>query len=284
MALERVEHGVGGLLLLHLDAEADPAGECGKHLLERRHVLGRTGIVADDELAVSGPHVELDVVGFLGDRELERLQGVLWHLPAGAAVGEDERPHASSKSRCMSGEIDALDDLVRLRQPFGRQGAEDGEAAHPCRLRGGDPGLRVLEDEDIACVEPAVEELECPEIAVGMRLAVLDVLGRDDRLEAAREPGRLDHGLDLGARRSGHDRERDALGGEAHGLTELGRDARAVGDRGAIAADPLLDHLVDVRMVAPEPRADDLGVREAGQDVEVLPAPRAAFRARRRAP
>ena len=39
-----------------------------------------------------------------------------------------------------------------------------------------------------------------------------------DRREAAREPGRFDDRLDLGARGAGDDRERHALRGEAHGL------------------------------------------------------------------
>ena len=93
VVLECVEHGVRRLGLLDLDREADAPGEGAEHGVERRHVVGRARVVAHHEVAVPGPHVELDVVGLLGDGELERLDRVLGRVPAGAPVREDERDH-----------------------------------------------------------------------------------------------------------------------------------------------------------------------------------------------
>ena len=86
----------------------------------------------------------------------------------------------------------------------------------------------------------------------------------------SREARGLDDRLDLGARGAGADRERYALGGVAHRLAHVLVHRRAVADRGAVALDALGDHRVDVGMIAPEPRADDLRVGEAGELVEVL--------------
>ena len=114
------------------------------------------------------------------------------------------------------------------------------------------------------------EELERLQVALGIGLPLDDVVGADDAPQERREARRLDDRLDLGARGAGADRERHALGGVADGLARVLVHRRAVGDGGAVALDALGDHRVDVGVVAPEPGADDLGVGEACELVEVL--------------
>src|SRR5581483_11880298 len=104
------------------------------------------------------------------------------------------------------------------------------------------------------------ERRERGEVALRVRLPVDDVVGRYDRVEAVGETGGGDDGLDLVARRAGADRERHALCRVAHGLARVLVDRRAVADRGAVTRDALLDHGVDVRMLASEPRAHDLRI------------------------
>src|SRR2546429_175556 len=59
-------------------------------------------------------------------------------------------------------------------------------------------------------------------------------------------------------------------GGVAQRVAHVFVHRRAVGYGGAISLYSLADHRVDVRMLPAEPRADDLGIRETGELVEVL--------------
>src|SRR5439155_25709924 len=66
-------------------------------------------------------------------------------------------------------DVDCRNDLVRRRESVRAERAEHGEAAHSCRLRRGDAGFPVLEDDHIARVETAVEERERPQVARRVR-------------------------------------------------------------------------------------------------------------------
>src|SRR5262249_11741240 len=133
-----------------------------------------------------------------------------------------------------------------------------------------DARLRVLEDDHVLGGEPAVEERKRAQVPGRVRLALGDVLRRDDRLDAAREPGGADDGLDLRPGRTRDERDRYTGGRIAHGLTMWLGHARAVGDALAVERDPLLDHLVDVGVIVSEPGPHDLGIGAAGELVEVL--------------
>ena len=100
-----------------------------------------------------------------------------------------------------------------------------------------------------------------------MRLAVLHVLGGDDRRQHVGQAGGLEHGLDLGPGRARHDGDGHAGRGIANRRSDGLRDGRPVRDGGAVARDALLDH---VGSFASQPLPDDLGVGQAGELVVVL--------------
>ena len=145
-----------------------------------------------------------------------------------------------SPARAHHVDVDAVDELVGRTQALRIERSLLREHTHARGLRRGDAGLRVLEDD----TSPAsiVEELERLQVALGMRLALDDVVGGDDPPKEGSKPGSLEDRLDLGASRARADRERHARRGIANGVTHVIVDRRAVGDCGAVALDALRDH------------------------------------------
>ena len=147
-----------------------------------------------------------------------------------------------------------------MRQPLGRDGAEHGDRVETGRLRGVDPVRRVLECADL--VAGHVDQLERLEVSVRVRLAVLDVLGREDHVEHALEPGAGDHRLDLDPQRARHDAERYLAVRLAHRAAHVVRHGVAVAGANEVATEQLVEQL---GIVPPEPRLHDLRIREPGQ-------------------
>ena len=111
------------------------------------------------------------------------------------------------------------------------------------------------------------EQLGDAQIALGVRLAVGDVVGGDDHGQHVAEPGRLDHGRDLLERRTGDDRHLRALGGVAHRSPHVRVDGGTVCAARPVARDPVGDEL---RIVAAEPASQDLLLRVPRELVVVL--------------
>ena len=98
--------------------------------------------------------------------------------PRSRELGRQRAPHGFDVKR--------RSELVRQGEPLRRMRSGDRHAAHPGRLRGGDAGLRVLEDGDLLGSGVPVEELEREQVAGRVGLAALDVLDRDH--DARRRP------------------------------------------------------------------------------------------------
>ena len=199
---------------LQLDHDADAAAAQVEHLRERR-VGGAPAagpVVGDDELAVGpGVHVELDVVGAELDRALERRQRVLGQPAPRAAMGDDE-----GRSRVQEAPHDAtsmpVDQLVGRREAVAaRASSSIASSASRARARA-EATPASVSSKATASAGADAEQLERPQVALGVRLAVRrprpeETIARKRR----REPGGLDDGLDLRERRAREDRDRHAL-------------------------------------------------------------------------
>ena len=259
---------------LQLDHHPDaPAHQIERSLEGRVFAAGTRRLVRDDEPALGvGVHVDLDIVGADLDRALERGQRVLGQLGRGAAMGYDKhrrisstsmRSTSSSASRSRSGS--SVPSFAITRSPAAFADAMPASVSSKTSASFGSPSRRSV-----------------LQVALGVRLAAHDVVGRNDRSKVPGEAGRLDDRLDLRTRRAGADRERHALGGVAHRFANVLVDRGAVSDRCAVAVHPLGDHLVDVGMILAEPRPHDLRIGEARELGRSTPGPTAASHARRR--
>jgi len=136
----------------------------------------------------------------------------------------------------------------------------------PGRARCVHARLAVLEGDRVGGL--GAQQVERQQVALRIGLAILDVVGRDDRRDQASDPGRVKHRLDLRARCSRDHGHARTVGGYSHGRSGVLRNRRAVGHALPVARD-LLAH--ERRVVLAEPGAHDLRVGEADQLAEVLP-------------
>ena len=152
----------------------------------------------------------------------------------------------------------------------------------PASLADAHARLGVLERDRPRRVD--AEPLDGEEVSLGMRLAVLHVVGGDDRAQLTRDPRSRHDRLDLGPERPGHDRHRHARGRVADGLPHAGGHGRAARRQRGVGVDPLLDEHREQRAVDTEPRADDRLLRVPGEVGRRTPPRGADVRGARRAP
>lgn len=127
----------------------------------------------------------------------------------------------------------------------------DREAAQPGGACGGDPGDRILDRQAFRRgqgTEPLPQASYATQVALGMGLRLVDVLGGNDQLEAVAQPRPFHAQFNLLAKRSGDDGQRDSLGERGHQRRHSGKEECA-GRRGeqhfAIRGRLLLDELID---------------------------------------
>ena len=128
--------------------------------------------------------------------------------------------------------VEPLDDLVRVAEAFRRRRAEDGDAAHSGRLRGGDAERRVLEDEHVRRVDSVAETRKRDEVPLRIRFRPRHVLGRDRERDVAREAGGVDDRVEHLASRGRDDPDRHERGCGRDRISRCGRNRRAVAGGG----------------------------------------------------
>ena len=221
---------------LQLDHHPDPAPAQIEHLRERRESRRAAGrVVRDDQLAVgractssstkSAPiSIARSNAGsvFSGSS----AEAPRWAITSGRVTGSRRRRTTSTSIASISSS--AFPSRRRERSAH-------GDAAHPGPGRRGDPDS--VSSNATASAAGSSEQLERPEIALGMRLSERHGVGRDDRLEERLDPGGPDDRDDLGERRPRDDRHRHSGRRVPDGFAGRVVDRRAVGDELAVAPD-----------------------------------------------